>query len=257
MQKINFKLSRVKLADLKTAVAYQRAMKKAHVKRIIATFDPDSVQAINVGKRSNGSMYIVDGQHLCAALMEMGYTHWPCQVFPSTGRAHEAQVFRICNSSQTRKAVNKIELWRALLVEGDPNARAINKMVKEFGYTIDNSPQWPNIKAVGIVQKLYEEDALEDVLWLLHDAWGEYEDADMLSAYIIAGLGGYVISAKQKGAWDNKLRNRLLAKMKRSSPKRMRVAIADRCQGSGYNRARAGVTEFGLLLRKGGRAKSA
>jgi hypothetical protein len=37
----------------------------------------------------------------------------------------------------------------------------------------------------------------------------------------------------------------------------MKVAIADRCQGSNFNRARAGVTEFGLLLRKGGRAKSA
>ena len=98
------------------------------------------------------------------------------------------------------------------------------------------------------MQKLYEEGALEPVLWLLHDAWGDPEDPEMLSAYIIGGLGGFVMSAQQSGKWNDQLYDRLLAKMKQSSPKRMKTAIADRCQGSGYNRARAGVTEFSVPL---------
>ena len=124
MQKVKFNVSRVKLADLKVAVAYQRMAKRAHVKQIVENFNPEAISAIKVAKRANGSMYIIDGQHQAQALMQLGYTEWPCHITQSRGRAHEAELFRICNSAKTRKQVTPLELYRALLVEGDANARA-------------------------------------------------------------------------------------------------------------------------------------
>ena len=59
MRKVSFKIKRVRLSELKTAVAYQRMLKKAHVRQIVNNFNPEAISAIKVARRKNGSMYIV------------------------------------------------------------------------------------------------------------------------------------------------------------------------------------------------------
>jgi hypothetical protein len=248
MQKVKFSVARVNLADLKVAVAYQRMIKKAHVKQIVNNFNPEAISAIKVAKRANGSMYIIDGQHQAQALMQLGYTVWPCQVTASRGRAHEAELFRICNSAKTRKQVTPLELYRALLVEGDPKARACHASIKDHGFVTGNVTQWPTIRCIGCVQKLSDLGVLDETLAMIVDAWGDTEDVSALHIGVISGLGQWIYDMWDSDKWTDAVQDKMIARMSTVTPKRIRMQIQDRVKDNGYTRARAGAEVFTRLF---------
>ena len=130
MQKVKFNVKRVKLSDLNCCC--------------LSAYDQEAARQTDRGQLQpgyqcycapqGGSMYIIDGQHQAEALRQLGYDYWPCHVTESTGRAHEAELFRICNSAKTRKQVTPLELYRALLVEGDKTARQCHATIKQYGF---------------------------------------------------------------------------------------------------------------------------
>jgi hypothetical protein len=237
----------VKLSDLKTAVAYQRMLKKAHVKQIVANFNPEAISAIKVARRRNGSMYIIDGQHQAEALRQLGYDYWPCHVTESTGRAHEAELFRICNSAKTRKQVTPLELYRALLVEGDKSARQCHSIVKDHGFEVGGS-NWPNIKAIGCVQRLNDLGVLDETLDMIVQAWGDLEDVNAVHVGVLSGLGQWVYNMWDNGKWDDAVQIKMTARMATTTPKRIRMQIQDRVKDNGFSRARAGSDVFQRLF---------
>lgn len=247
MRKIKFNIKRVRLSELKTAVAYQRMLKKAHVKQIVNNFNPEAISAIKVARRKNGSMYIIDGQHQAEALRQLGYDLWPCHVTESTGRAHEAELFRICNSAKTRKQVTPLELYRALLVEGDKTARQCDTIVKSYGFTVGNVTGWPCIKAVGCVQTLNKLGVLDETLDMITSAWGELEDINAIHVGVLSGLGQWVYNMWNSGKWDKTVQDKMTARMSTTTPKRIRMQIQDRVKDNGFSRARAGSDVFTRL----------
>lgn len=246
MRKVSFKIKRVRLSELKTAVAYQRMLKKAHVRQIVNNFNPEAISAIKVARRKNGSMYIIDGQHQAEALRQLGYDQWPCHVTESTGRAHEAELFRICNSAKTRKQVTPLELYRALLIEGDKTARQCHAIIKHHGFETGSSG-WPNIKAIGCVQRLNHLGVLDETLQMIVEAWGDLEDVNAVHVGVLSGLGQWVYNMWDSGKWDEKAQAKMTQRMCSTTPKRIRMQIQDRCKDNGYSRARAGSEVFTRL----------
>ena len=245
--RVKFNVKRIKLSDLKTAVAYQRMMKKQHVKQIVDNFNPEAISAIKVARRKNGSMYIIDGQHQAEALRQLGYTYWPCHITESTGRAHEAELFRICNSAKTRKQVTPLELYRALLVEGDKTARQCHATIKDYGFAVGGTGPM-NIKAIGCVQRLNELGVLDETLDMITHAWGELEDVNAVHVGVLSGLGQWVYDMWNNGRWDEATQTKMTARMSSTTPKRIRMQIQDRVKDNGFSRARAGSDVFTRLF---------
>ena len=141
-----------------------------------------------------------------------------------------------------------MELYRALLVEGDANARACNATIKEHGFVTGNVSEWPTIKCIGCVQRLSELGVLDETLAMIVAAWGETQDISCVHICVISGLGQWVYNMWDEGKWDEAAQAKMTARMSTMTPKRLRMQVQDRVKDNGYTRARAGAEVFTRLF---------
>jgi len=123
----------VRLDKLNVDSSYQREVKSGH-KRIIAEFNEDALGIPLVGERSDGSLWIVDGQQRIAALRKLGHKEVRAEVFASDGPEHEATVFKLVNMRRIK--LTPAEEFKALLGAHDPLAWQIKEMVESLGYKL-------------------------------------------------------------------------------------------------------------------------
>lgn len=122
--------------DLRIDPSYQRNLRDAHVRNIVANFDPYLLDPLVVSRRADGSTWVMDGQHRTAALREMGYDDQrvPCMVFRNLTLAQESRRF---NTQDVRKPLNALERFRARLIEGQSAEMAVSEAVAASGFQID------------------------------------------------------------------------------------------------------------------------
>ena len=242
----SFTLEMVPVDKLQSALSYQRLLLKSHSKRIKNEWDEMAAAVLTVGRRLDGSCWIVDGQHSHAVMQELGYSEAPCKVFNSNGQEHEAKIFRICN--RDRKGITRVELHRALKIEGDETALAIDAIMREHGLEISCGSAWPNVKCVEALERCYKKGHLSEVVSILATAWHGLDDA--FSAWTVRGLNYYF---NRYGLPDDKEHRLIVKRIEKELPSRVvargkSLAAEDRT-GEAYGKV------FENIIQKGRRTR--
>jgi hypothetical protein len=147
-----------RVGDLQVDHSYQRPEDQAKINGWVANgFDPFAFGMLILSKRSDGSLFIVDGQNRNAMLRQMG---WEDQLVPAlvlTGLSveQEARIFRVTN--QERKALTQLSLFQARLVEGDPVAVDINAILTQAGLRITAGGSKTAFAAVKAAERVYTD----------------------------------------------------------------------------------------------------
>jgi len=134
--------------------AYQRESVNAQrVNRIAGKWSWVKFNSISVAQRSDGSYYVLDGQHRkLAADKRADINAVPCIVFKVNNTGDEASAFLAINAD--RGSVRIGDKFRSLVASRDPVATAVNKMVTENGYYLSNTAGVDSHLVVGCLHTL-------------------------------------------------------------------------------------------------------
>jgi hypothetical protein len=105
------------------------------VNRIARDWDWSLCQPLLVGRRPEGPLMVVDGQHrLAAARLRGDISDLPCVVVPFGSTGQEAAAFVALN--QHRRSLSAIELFNAALTSGDQESAEIMRLIEQAGLSI-------------------------------------------------------------------------------------------------------------------------
>lgn len=130
--------------------SYQRSLEVETsvtlIRRIAANWDWGLCQPLFVARRSDGGLYVVDGQHrLAAAVMRADIPQLPCVVTHFDSPEQEAGAFVALN--QQRRPLNQLDLFRASLASGDPAATKIKECLEAAGLRLAKTTNNQAMKA--------------------------------------------------------------------------------------------------------------
>jgi hypothetical protein len=126
-------------AELNVDETYQRSLEadtsQTLIRKIAVFWDWGLCQPVNVARRADGSLWIVDGQHRhAAAIMRGDIPHLPCVVQSFRDRGEEAAAFVALNKQ--RRALNAVDVFKASLAAGDQDAAAVMSCITDAGLSI-------------------------------------------------------------------------------------------------------------------------
>lgn len=226
---------------------YQRPISPSRVQDLVDKFDAGEARDIYVSERSDGSRWILDGQHTWAALQQVGITHWSCRVFFNLTVAEEANRFAEYQSNTRR--IPPVVQFNAEVIGGSPVAKALDRILDSFYLRISSSKLrsrdgYLPVTSRAVFQKLYElggENLLREVIQVSIDAWGHRKDS--FRERVLQGLG-YLLAWTQ-GEYD---RGRFVAVLKNTQPKAIMDAIGPTGPGGA---ARSGAIHLHSLYMEG------
>jgi hypothetical protein len=166
-------IAMIELAALNVDEIYQRDVDHRLINRIAREWDPAAAGTIVIGRRPDGSVWIVDGQHRVAGAAMAGVKRLRAQIIDVKGKQHEAKLRLKGNDRRPDSAQEK---FRAKVAAEDETALAIQRICNEFETMINYSPNASTgINCVAAIEKLYEIDkgvTLVRVLEVIQDAFG-------------------------------------------------------------------------------------
>lgn len=113
----------------------QRPINQGEVNRIAKEFDPAALGTITLSARvdeaGNTTYWVIDGQQRRAGALKAGFDG-PVRADIHYGLtlADEAKLFRELNF---RRAVQPVQLFKTALIEEDPDALAVDKILRDLG----------------------------------------------------------------------------------------------------------------------------
>jgi hypothetical protein len=203
---------------LKIDPTTQRQLSKHWVKEQLGEFDPDKMGLIVVNKRSDGSIYVVDGQHRVALVLSMGWDDQQveCECFEGLTKQQEAQLFLDRNN---RRAVRPYDKFRIRLEAKEPIACDVQNIVERSGLRVSgNGDGVGSVSAVVALERVYcgaklsksnGPKALQDSLKIIIDSWGK--ESSNFSGVLIEGIG--LVKLKYGQRIDNASLVKKLAKI--------------------------------------------
>jgi hypothetical protein len=163
--------------------AYQRGTPAHLVKNIVREFSMHAFDPILVGQRTDGSMWVVDGQTRLKVARQLGHATIEGRVFESEGKQHEAEVFLIAN---TKRSVKSFDKWNAALCAEEPSTVEISEIVNKFSMSVSYNKSWPNLRCVSKLRDAHKSGVLHECLTAITRCWPD--DADALSEVIMGSL---------------------------------------------------------------------
>lgn len=152
----------IPVGDLKIDLSYQRPkLTMASVNKIASEWVTSLCQALLVSGRSDGTYYVVDGQHRLAAARKRGDIRTlRCLVYRFDDVAHEARVFLLGNTQTVR--VRAQDLHRARVTGQDSTAIWIDNLLSELGLHVDDRNCTPrNLRAIATFTSLAQIDRVK------------------------------------------------------------------------------------------------
>ena len=147
---------------------YQRnEISLKNVNRIASMWSWHCVGAITVGRRVDGTLVVIEGQHrVLAAMKRVEIKELPCLVFNVNSLEEEAAIFLAVNT--IRKTVSALDQHRAGHVANDPLRTKVQAMLDDLGISIIKNPRGSTqTAAIGNILHQYKvqgEDALYGAL---------------------------------------------------------------------------------------------
>ena len=119
--------------------SYQRSLESKTSQNLIGklagNWNWDLCEPLQVARRADGSLWIVDGQHRHAAAMLRGdIPHIPCVIKQFDSRTDEAATFVALN--RQRRPLGAVDVFRAALAAGDEDAQVIMQVISDAGLSI-------------------------------------------------------------------------------------------------------------------------
>ena len=205
------------LDQLRVDERYQRPLSYTKIKRFTDNFDFNALGALWVSKRGEQEYAIIDGQHRAEAvkLVFDGNADVPCLVFEHLTEEQEAALFV---KAQNRIHMNAVDVFKADLFAGNPDALEIERIVQGRGFTFgsgDVTVAKPyEVKAIGTVRAIYEQGgewALDTILKIIDACWDA--DARAMHQDFFRGLFSFIM--RYHGFYDEK---RLISRLAEYSP---------------------------------------
>lgn len=166
--------------QLRIDETYQRSLESGKsqtlVRRIAMFWDWGLCQPLFVARRSDGNLYVVDGQHrLAAAKLRADIWQLPCVVTSFDSAEAEAASFVALN--QERRPLNALELFKAALASGDFETSQIAVAIEDAGLILSNHATTQLMKPgavcnVGGLRRCYRVNGLQ-VLTAALDVMGQ------------------------------------------------------------------------------------
>lgn len=210
-------LRQIPWTDLNVDVSYQRDISNHKVSKISRIFDPDAFGYLIVGMRTDGTFWVIDGQHRWKAMQEIGWTdqNVPCFVLIGTTPEIEARLYDLYNGNRGMPRI--AERFKARLRHGDPEAVVIREIVHEVGYHLffsRGSLPRGHIGAVNSLIRVHQQGKPGDlfkVLTLCRELWGD--DPAGVSGDLIMGM--YAFTSRYRDQFEMA---KLIDKLKGTSP---------------------------------------
>ena len=198
------------LALLQVDHRYQREIAgagRAHVHKLLRTFNWNCYQPIIVSEREDGSYAVIDGQHrLEAARMHPLISELPCYIVDAPSIAAQAAIFSTVNGR--RLGLTSLQKYWASHAAGEPSAVAVAEVCAAHGVSILR--QFPSIDippmrvlAPYTLQKIlarHGREPLDQAIGLLAAAHPEkvnaFRSPTMVALATIAAGKGY-----ERDAW--------------------------------------------------------
>lgn len=207
----------VSLEDLVVDPAYQRPENLGEINKIARKFKKEALGTVTLSARvdpTNGEItyILIDGQQRRAGALKAGYTgQVRADVHHNLTPADEARLFELLNF---RSAVSPVYLFRAALIQGDPGATAVQKILDDLGVPFGTPKGYSGAAssrrlvarkngettlrwALAQVQKIYDADrtggvydaGVVEAFYWLYDKFGPRIDEDNLYSKL-AKVGG-------------------------------------------------------------------
>jgi len=178
----------VNVGDLKVDHSYQRDLKAPMLEKMQdRSFDDATAGIISVSRRASGELYIVDGQHRSALARLEKRDKILAQVFEGLSPQQEAD---LRDRMHLRRADTVYEIFKARIFAGDPVARGMQKVAREFESQLNFIPDSKRgINTISTVEAIYRADqgqALRKCFKLIREAWGSVEGQNATAATIKA-----------------------------------------------------------------------
>ena len=194
-QKWNYKIVPINPSKLLTDPFYQRSIKASHMKNIVRDFDENCVNFPRVSQRTDGSYYVIDGDHTVRAwFTKHGDTPIPCIVYEGLTREQEAQMFLKLNGATFSKIVKATERLNTMLNLKDPDMVDMAETAELCGVKLNfmtggshrNASTCYAPDAMYKVYKAYGRETLTDVLQTIIAAWNGQKES--LQSGFIQGM---------------------------------------------------------------------
>lgn len=182
----------------------QRAVDKTRVDKIAKDYQRSALGVIVVSRREDGTHHVIDGQHRVHATIAAGYGEEtvPCLVYSGLTKAEEAAMFRRLNNT---RAVLPVYKFRVRVVEGEPDAVALNTILERHGWTVEQSKDAGRFAAVAALESVYRGKRngpgdngtiCDTLIKVITEAWGH--DSAGVRAEVIGGLGALLLRYNTK-----------------------------------------------------------
>lgn len=179
---------------------YQRVMVQNHVSNISKKWKGEAFGVVHVGRRADGTFWIVDGQQRYEAAKRLGIMKVPCLVFESRGLEHEAEIFDILNCG--RRKLTPTQEYFAKLTASHPLAVGIRKALDCFNFVIprdkSSSKRWGEFTCpTALMLCVKKPEGLKTLSWVLNcinKYWKGQEQA--CNEIFVGGLERFYIAYK-------------------------------------------------------------
>jgi hypothetical protein len=177
------RFQKVRLDDLITDGRFNRPVRTSHVERLASDFTPAAFGVVEIWKRDDDVLVILDGQHRAELLRMLGY---PTNIKCVPALVHEgltldmaAELFVKLNAS---KLVGPWDRFKALLTATHKRTCDIDRIVRSHGLRVGGGKKDGVIAAVTAVEAAYtmgepEGVVLGKTLAALTAAWGDMSEA--------------------------------------------------------------------------------
>lgn len=174
---------------------YQRPLNENHVEKLQRSFNRDFMGAFIVSERSDGTFYVLDGQHRLEAFRRLHGADTkatlPCMVYTDLSMGDEADIF---TSQQASQRIHPVDYFKARCFSGDPSALSVASALAEYGLTmrIDKSPT--SVSCPHLITDIYEKSGRDWLRRVLRLTTGIYtDDRHAVPASIIGGVHTFLL----------------------------------------------------------------
>ena len=209
------KLVELHAGEFSVDLKVQRQLQDARAEAMADDFQPHALGLLTASKRTDGHIYIVDGQHRMVAARKASYDGlMATRLFEGLTLKEEAALFLKLNSS---RAVQAIDRFKVRITEGEPVAVKINEVLKRYDLHVDwaNNSSLNVISAITALEKIYKgagvrdegehADLLDKLVSTLVKAYGGNEgkmERMVFSRVMLEGLGIFIATYNKRIDFD-------------------------------------------------------
>lgn len=192
------KMQKILASRLSVDHSYQREVNAGWARRIARSLDLDALGVIWVSRRTDGSLWVVDGQHRIEALREHGFEdEWTldCRVHEGLSIEDEARLYRLLNR---QKKSTPWDDFKAGLAHHDQRCMDIDAIADSVGLAVSGFAGDGRICCVATLNKIYDRyggKILHKALEWVTAAWGG--TASAVEKDLVNGLA--VVAAERDG----------------------------------------------------------